>query len=398
MLAVIETHPVQYHAPIYRAVQQAGVPVTAIYGSDFSIAGYRDVEFGSQFAWDTDLTGGYAVRFLRRVAEHGAANYQSVRATGLRSVLREVRPSVILTLGYSSLFDRGALIEALRFGQPVLFRGETTDHARSRKWWRRMIRDGLLRRFYRRCACLLYIGNNSYDHYRRLGCPERQLVFSPYCVPADVFHTAEQDRTRLREHVRQELRIASDAVVILFSGKLVQRKGVDLLPAAVQKLSQQCRRAVDLIMLGDGEMRGQLELAARRTATALHFVGFQNQSKLSPFYHAADLLVLPSRAAETWGLVVNEALHHGVPCVVSDQVGCAPDLVIAGQTGEIFSHAEPEGLLAALCRGLSLVGSEDVRKRCRSVVEKYSVAAAAAGIVAAYQQVSDPAYCGLRGQ
>ena len=47
MLAVIESHPVQYHAPVYRAVQRDfGVPVTAIYGSDFSVAGYRDREFG----------------------------------------------------------------------------------------------------------------------------------------------------------------------------------------------------------------------------------------------------------------------------------------------------------------------------------------------------------------
>ena len=55
MLAVLQTHPVQYHAPVYRRVQERwGVPVTAIYGSDFSLAGYRDAEFKTTFAWDTD--------------------------------------------------------------------------------------------------------------------------------------------------------------------------------------------------------------------------------------------------------------------------------------------------------------------------------------------------------
>jgi len=388
MLAVIETHPVQYHAPIYRAVQEAGVPVTAIYGSDFSIAGYQDAEFGGRFAWDTDLTSGYTVRFLRRVAEHGDENYQSVRATGLRSVLREVQPTAILTLGYSSRFDRGVLWESLRTGRPLLFRGETTDHARSRSWWRQIVRDGLLRRFYRRCARLLYIGNNSYDHYRRLGCTERQLVFSPYCVATDVFQTSEEDRARLRDAARQQLGIAANALVILFSGKLVQRKGVDLLIDAVQKLAQQCQQPVDLVLLGDGELREQLECAAREKSVAVHFVGFQNQTKLSPYYHAADMLALPSRESETWGLVVNEALHHGVPCVVSDKVGCAPDLVIPGQTGEVFSHTEPMGLHTAMSRGLTLVGNAKVRNQCRAVVEKYSVAAAAAGIVSAYRDVS----------
>ena len=52
MLAVIETHPIQYHAPLYRLLEQRfGVPVTAIYASDFSVRGYRDAEFGATFAW-----------------------------------------------------------------------------------------------------------------------------------------------------------------------------------------------------------------------------------------------------------------------------------------------------------------------------------------------------------
>src|SRR5215471_14192487 len=53
MLAVIETHPVQYHAPVYRNLQaRFGIPVTAIYGSDFSVEGYRDAEFGARLSWD----------------------------------------------------------------------------------------------------------------------------------------------------------------------------------------------------------------------------------------------------------------------------------------------------------------------------------------------------------
>ena len=84
-------------------------------------------------------------------------------------------------------------------------------------------------------------------------------------------------------------------------------------------------------------MRGTLvELANHTPKVRAIMAGFQNQTQLSRFYHAADVFVLPSRVGETWGLVVNEALHHGLPCVVSDRVGCAPDLVIPDETGEIF--------------------------------------------------------------
>lgn len=50
-LVVLETHPVQYRAPIYRTLRQRfGIPVTVVYGSDFSVVGYRDSEFQAEFS------------------------------------------------------------------------------------------------------------------------------------------------------------------------------------------------------------------------------------------------------------------------------------------------------------------------------------------------------------
>src|SRR5271169_3651044 len=83
-LVVIESHPVQYHAPVYRLVQEAhGIPVTVIYGSDFSVAGYRDKEFDASFSWDVDLTAGNDVRFISRVNEGGASSFDKVSSRGL---------------------------------------------------------------------------------------------------------------------------------------------------------------------------------------------------------------------------------------------------------------------------------------------------------------------------
>src|SRR5690348_16591173 len=125
-LAIIETHPIQYHAPVYRVLQQQfGVPVTAIYGSDFSVAGYRDREFGESFAWDTDLLSGYTSVFLSRQREGGAGSAEEVSALGLRDVLRRTRPTAVLLLGYSPRFFQTAILHACRLGCPLLFRAET---------------------------------------------------------------------------------------------------------------------------------------------------------------------------------------------------------------------------------------------------------------------------------
>jgi len=105
----------------------------------------------------------------------------------------------------------------------------------------------------------------------------------------------------------------------------------------------------------------------------VEFAGFKNQRMLSPYYHAADLLVLPSQHSDTWGLVVNEALIHGLPCVVSTAVGCAEDLVIPGRTGEIFDVGSRSSLVAALGRAADLTGRADVREACRTQAARYSV-------------------------
>ena len=137
--------------------------------------------------------------------------------------------------------------------------------------------------------------------------------------------------------------------MILFSGKLSPRKAPDLLLQAIRAVPSEIRDRMTVAFLGSGELRATLEQTATAPPPiAVRFLGFQNQSQLSPYYHAADLLALPSLHSETWGLVVNEALHHGLPCVVSDAVGCAPDLIEPGVTGEIAAAGSAENLAAAI--------------------------------------------------
>jgi glycosyltransferase involved in cell wall biosynthesis len=388
-LAVIETHPVQYHAPVYRALQQFGVPVTAVYGSDFSVAGYRDLEFGESFAWDTELLAGYDSIFLSRLEQGGGRTAEEASARGLRLVLHQVQPAAILLLGYSPPFFQRVIVEAWRIGCPLLFRGETTDHGRPRGRWMAWLRDRLLQVLYRRCARLLFVGQRSRQHFLRLGCPEEKLVFSPYCVDVAPFRTTEADLDRLRGPTRRALGVAEGQKVLLFSGKLCRRKGVDLLLRAVKQLPAGLRKELVVVFLGSGELQGELEhLAHTATAVKVRFTGFQNQTRLSGYYHAADLLALPSVHSETWGLVVNEALHHGVPAVVSKDVGCGSDLVEPGVTGEVCETGSVDGLAAAITRCLAWAGSEAVRTRCRDQVSNYTTERAAAGIAGAFRAVT----------
>jgi glycosyltransferase involved in cell wall biosynthesis len=143
-----------------------------------------------------------------------------------------------------------------------------------------------------------------------------------------------------------------------------------------------------VVFLGSGELRETLqELAQSLPSIKAVFLGFQNQTLLSRYYHAADMLILPSQHSETWGLVVNEALHHGLPCVLSEGVGCAPDLIDPGVTGGIFETGSICSLAAAIRRVRALIGRPEIREKCRQKVSGYTVAKAAEGIARAYWAV-----------
>jgi len=391
-LVIVETHPIQYHAPVYRTVQQSfDIPVTAIYGSDFSVMGYRDPEFGTAFAWDCDLLSGYTSLFLSKVRAAGARTAADVSAHGLSKLLQDVAPSAILLVGYSPRYHQAACYHSWRSGRPMIFRGETTDHDRKRTPIKAWARSRALGWLYESCTRLLYVGQRSYQHFKRFGHQEDRLVFSPYCVNTSPFECTEQGRARLRAVTRRDLEISEIETVLLFSGKLSRRKGPDLFVSAVKQLPAEVRANTVVLFLGSGELQPELQrMVSDEPQIQARFLGFRNQSQLSQYYHAADLLVLPSRWFETWGLVVNEALHHGVPCVVSEAVGCTPDLIKPGVTGEICEAGSVESLVGAVQRASMLTGRFDIRERCRERVNGYTVEKAAEGIAEAFWAVARP--------
>lgn len=382
-LAVACTHPVQYHAPVFRAVHRNhGVPVHVIYGSDFSIRGYFDAEFQQRFAWDVPLVAEEdSCTFLGN-----AEDFDEVSARGIGRALERLKPGALLLTGYSKRFHAHAFWAARRRGIPVLFRAETTDHASLRNRAKALARDLLLRNFYRCCRYLLPIGSRSRAHYVRLGCPDDKLIASAYCVDTAPFRTDEAARSELRDATRGELGIGPDRTVVLFCGKLRRRKGLDVLVEAAAVL----RRDIVLLFVGEGEDRDALRQRAEAIGVEARFAGFQNQTHLSRFYHAADLFAMPSIESETWGLAVNEALHHGVPCVASTAVGSVDDLIEPGVTGELAEPGSADGFAAALLRAMGLRSTAH-RAACRAAVSRYTVDDAAAGIARAYLNVIENA-------
>lgn len=386
MLAIFETHPVQYHAPVYRCLaERHGVSLHVVYGSDFSVSGARDPDFGVRVGWGQDVLRGYSHEFLRPVAGGGPNQYAAVTSAGVAEAVARINPRAGLVLGHAASFNRGAWWQLFKRRIPILLRAEASDVDRPRQPARAAVRSLGLRLAYRHVDQVLYIGTRAREHYRAHGVPDERLVFSPYCVDTGPFRTAENDRQTLRGPMRAAWGVTDTDIVVLFSGKLTERKGVLDLVAAAARLPW-ADRAV-LVWLGDGRLLGDVRARAAAQGVRSIFLGFRPQHQLSECFHASDCLALPSHDRETWGLVVNEGLHHGLPVVVSDRVGCAPDLVVEGRTGTIGAAGDVASLSAALHRARDLVGRPDVRSACRARVSPYSVEGAASGVAAAFSRL-----------
>lgn len=365
-LAIVVSHPTQYYSPWFRWIaRHAPLDVRVFYLWDFGVTRQRDPRFETTFKWDVDLLSGYASEFVPNTARApGAENFRGFNNPELPNRLRTWAPQAVLLFGYAWATHLRAIAWARRHRVPIVFRGDSHFIGRQPpSGLRRLALRWLFRQFH---ACL-YVGAANRDYFRALGVPGRKLFFGPHSVDHTLFDPARVDHQRAAAQLRAELGLSPDTRVLLFAGKFVTAKQpIQLLEAFLAHRPG----GTSLVFVGDGPEKPRL-LARAESAPpgAVHVLPFANQSEMPGRLLLADAFALPSRGLyETWGLAINEAMHMGVPALVSDRVGCQRDLVTAGETGWVFRAEDPASLADAVAATLKAVQSRDERERFRARV------------------------------
>lgn len=376
-LAVVVSHPIQYYAPWFRRLaSEPGLDPRVFHLSDHGVAARPDAQFGTVFAWDTDLLAGYAHEFVPNLARRpDVTRFGGLRNPGLRAALRRFRPDAILLFGYAYRPHLGLI---LRPPAPVIFRGDSHLLGAPPP---RGVKRLVLRRLYARCAAFLPTGRANTAYFRHYGVPAAKLFPAPHAVDAGHF-AATPERLAQAAAERASLGIPAGARVVLFAGKLTAKKRPDLLLAAFVRAAV---ADAHLVFAGDGESLAALRAAAR-DRDRVHFLPFANQSAMPARYLVGDVFVLPSEGRhETWGLAVNEAMHLARPCIVSDHVGCHADLVAPGENGWVFPAGDEAALAAALRAALTLPAARLAAcgRAAAARAADFSYAAATAGLRAA---------------
>jgi len=405
-LGILTSHPIQYQAPWFRALaKEVELEVFFAHQPD---AAQQGEGFGTSFSWDVDLLKGYSHHFLVNISSRPSPSrffgcdtpeiayiIKGLQDDGRRTTGQQAggksavvngqrtrRFDAFIVCGWHLKSYWQAIRACRRARIPVLIRGDSqlmTPRSRLKTWLKEIGYRLMLRQF----DGFLVVGQRNREYLAHYGVPVEKMFFAPHFVDNEWFAARAAEVRSQKSEVRRKWAIPEESFCVLFCGKFITKKRpLDLVEAALILTAENAKSAKDgskrplhLLFVGSGELGAELrkscnivfdaentarnqkpEIRSQKFAdshqpsTINHqlppasFAGFLNQSELPAAYAAADVLVLPSDGGETWGLVVNEAMACGLTAIVSDAVGCAPDLIDESRTGFTFPTGDTNTL------------------------------------------------------
>lgn len=185
--------------------------------------------------------------------------------------------------------------------------------------------------------------------------------------------------------IRNKYHIPQEGKIILFLGRIIKRKGCDILINAFRKI--QNNKSLYLLICGEGsELNKIQELVKIHNLHNIIFTGKIEPSIRAEYFRQSDVFVLPSYTLngviEAWGLTVNESLEQGTPVIASTAVGAAFDL----SDGRCCIRVQ-ENDINSLANGLlKILNDIDLEILCKKLYNKYSIKKMAEGFYKAFQK------------
>lgn len=387
-LAIVSTHPIQYHAPWFRGMAaHPDLRIHVFFCHKATPAEQARAGFGIEFEWDVDLLAGYPNSFLQNVASPaGYGRFGGFDTPEISRIIRERRYEAVLVNGWNYKSAWQAIWAAWQSGVKVFVRGDSHLHFdRSRRV--RLTKLLTYRHFVPRFDACLAAGAWSREYFEYYGARPERIFFVPHIVDTKFLQNETARLTAKRADMRQRWGLRPEDVVFLFVGKFTETKHpLDFVRAVYQAANSE--RSIAGLMVGDGPLRSACQQFVHARNVPVSFTGFLNQSQIVQAYACGDVLVLPS-VGETWGMVVNEAMACSRPAVVSDRVGCGPDLITPEQTGLIFPHGDVAALSSSMVnlsrrrRKISEMGHN-----AQTRLERYSLQAAVGGVLQALESTA----------
>lgn len=337
-------------------------------GRRAAVIGIEVAEESAEYAWaKVDETANFARRtlFFRTTSsavERSRLNREMWRA------LEETKPDVVALPGWSDRAGLAALVWCIRNRRPTVVMSESTDIDAERQW----LRESAKRRVVSVMSTGLVGGSRAADYLVQLGLQSDRIFIGYDVVDNAYFAAAARPARSAADETRAKLKLPRS--YFLACARFVRKKNLStLLKAYGQYRAGHGHAAWKLVLVGDGELRPALEAEARELGIDddIVFPGFVDYQTLPAYYGLASAFILPS-SVEQWGLVVNEAMASGLPVLVSNRCGCAPDLVDEGINGFTFDPYDVEVLASLMGRLSTECDIEEMGSASARIIDRWS--------------------------
>ena len=336
-VAILAYHPIQYQTPFYRALHKnKRISETVYFLDDIGLKEVYSEEFKSVIKWDIPLLDGYNYVFLRNFTFSKEGVFVKRINPYIALICIRGKYDAVIITGYDTISALLAVFLSSLHGIKILFRTEADLGNPYSQGLKKLLKKIFLGRFLSFCHGVLYSCEKNKEYFKHFGVSENKIFPVLSSVDNEYFQSERQKYVD-SNILKDSLSISSESIVLLFVGRLTNRKRpMDILAAFLQLQNQSVCNPVFLVIVGDGPMRRKMELfIERNNFHNVFFAGFKNQSEISQYYAMADILILPSEYDPT-PKVINEAMNFALPILVSNCVGTANDLVEHGVNGYVF--------------------------------------------------------------
>ncbi|WP_411875727.1 glycosyltransferase [Vulcanococcus limneticus] len=326
-----------------------------------------------EYPWSFEPQGSYVIHQLSGQLQPEADPPLATLDQQLAALLNRLHPQVVVSVGWADRAYQRLLLAAQRRHIPVVIVSDSRERDEPRSNGKEAIKRQLLRGY----SAALVAGRESRAYLEQLGFPQT-AIFQPW----DVVDTAFFAQTP--RHAAQSPTTAAGPAGshFLCVSRFVPKKHHAGLLAAYGRYQRQ-GGSWGLRLIGAGPLQADLEEAIARVPdpSRVQLHPFQQLSELAASYAQASAFVLAS-SSDQWGLVVNEAMAAGLPCLVSSACGCAADLIEHGRTGWCFDPASPEQLTSLMhgCERQSSTDRDAMVLAARRRLEAFSPEAFASGL------------------
>jgi glycosyltransferase involved in cell wall biosynthesis len=266
----------------------------------------------------------------------------------LRRVARQVGADLVHAHWVLPNGPLGAVVAAgLRVPLVVSLHGSDVYLPERHRWLR-----GVTAWTFRRAAAITACSGDLARRAIALGAPAERMTVIPYGADRETFYPAGAEE---RARVRAEWGLAENEALVLAVGRLVRKKGFEVLIRAMPQVVTGVG-PVRLLIAGQGDLRDELEALARELGVTARvtFPGAVERDRLPALFRACDVLAVPSVHDERGNVdglpnVVLEGMASGAAIVASDVAGI-PQVILPEENGLLVPEKDPEALAGALVR------------------------------------------------